>query len=83
MQTATKHILNHVHARQQMECHKLLLAMIVYKIKVIESRELTRTDIWGSWDEMIFISIFDNFWQVNVQLSVHVVCYLLRIFYSV
>ena len=54
--------------------------MIVYKITVIESRELTRTYIWGSWDEIIFISIFDNIWQVNVQLSVHVVCYLLRIF---
>ena len=79
MQTVTKHI-NHVYARQQMECHKLLLAMIVYKITVIESRELTRTYIWGSWDEIIFISIFDNIWQVNVQLSVHVVYYLLRIF---
>ena len=53
--------------------------MIVYKITVIESRELTRTYIWD-WDEIIFISIFDNIWQVNVQLSVHVVCYLLRIF---
>ena len=54
--------------------------MIVYTITVIESRELTRTYIWGSWDEIKFISIFDNIWQVNVQLSVHVVCYLLRIF---
>ena len=52
MKTVTKHI-NHVHARQQMEYNQLLLAMIMYKITVIESRELTRTDIWGSGVEMI------------------------------
>ena len=32
--------------------------MVVYKITVTESTELTRTDIWGSRVEMICISIF-------------------------
>ena len=52
--------------------------MVMYKITVIDSRELIRTDhsYWGSGVE----GIFDTFYQVNMQLGVHIVCPLLRIF---
>ena len=41
-----------------MECHSLLLTMVVYKITVINSRELIRlirTDTWGPGVEMICV----------------------------
>ena len=53
-----------------MECNQLLLAMVVYKITVIDIRELIRINICDSGVEMICISIFDTIWQVNMQLSV-------------
>ena len=33
----------------------MLFAMVAYKITVIDSRELTKTDIWGSEVKMIIM----------------------------
>ena len=43
------------------------------KITVIDSRELTKNDTWGSGVEYFYFMT-----QVNMQLGVHAVCYLLR-----
>ena len=57
-------------------------SVCMYKITVIDShsRELIRTDYsylgFRSWDDMYFLHILSS----NMQLGVHVVCHLLRIF---
>ena len=58
-----------------------ITVIVVYKITVTNSRELIRTDSYipGVKDLRWYV-FFDIFYQVNMQLGVHVVCHLLRIF---
>ena len=41
--------------------------MVVYKIKVMDSRELTRTDIWDSGVEMICFSYIEGILKCVVK----------------
>ena len=57
-----------------MESHQLLLTMVVYKITVINSRELIRTDYsylgFRSWDDMYFWHILSSKYAAGCACSV-------------